>query len=338
MTAKVLESFGGKLAEQWVATLLTPAFVFWLGGFAAILQRRGWSELISTFKGYPEPLQLAILVIALCIIAASAFVIQRFDLTVLRFLEGYGPLWPHPLKRWRISKYRKLKAKYDTRRNDLREIETQQKAKFKTLESKITTQGGNTLTQAEKTAYRQLYEQILSSNQQEELLDLIKRLEEMPKANTDLMPTRLGNLLRTAEHKPLEKYGLDAVICWSRLWMLLPEAVKKDLQEARADLNTAARVWLWSLLFCGWTVVGWNFQSPWHTNLWTLWPLVGIFAAWFAYQWAIAAASLYGELIEAAFDLHRHLLYQSLRWNLPPDPTVEKRVGVDLTRYLRSGS
>ena len=337
MTAKILESFGGKLAEQWVATLLTPAFVFWLGGFAAILQRRGWSELISTFKSYPEPLQIALLVAALCIIAASAFIIQRFDFTVLRFLEGYGPLWPRPLKRWRISKYRKLKAKYDTRRNDLREIETQQKAKFNTLETKIRDQGGNTLTQAETTEYRQLYEQILSSDQQEELLELIKRLGEMPKANTNLMPTRLGNLLRTAERKPLEKYGLDAVICWSRLWMLLPEAVKKDLQEARADLNTAARVWLWSLLFCGWTVVGWNFQSPWHTNIWTLWPLVGIFAAWFAYQWAIAAASLYGELIEAAFDLHRHLLYQSLRWNLPPDPTVEKRVGAELTRYLRGG-
>jgi len=31
------------------------------------------------------------------------------------------------------------------------------------------------------------------------------------------------------------------------------------------------------------------------------------------------------------------LLYQSLRWNLPPDPVVEKRVGVDLTQYLRRG-
>jgi hypothetical protein len=27
--AKFLESVSGKLAEQWIATMLTPAFVFW---------------------------------------------------------------------------------------------------------------------------------------------------------------------------------------------------------------------------------------------------------------------------------------------------------------------
>lgn len=39
MTAKVLEGFSGKLSEQWAATLLTPAFAFWAGGFAAAIQR-----------------------------------------------------------------------------------------------------------------------------------------------------------------------------------------------------------------------------------------------------------------------------------------------------------
>lgn len=29
MSAKLLDSLGGKLAEKWVATLLTPAFIFW---------------------------------------------------------------------------------------------------------------------------------------------------------------------------------------------------------------------------------------------------------------------------------------------------------------------
>jgi len=153
----------------------------------------------------------------------------------------------------------------------------------------------------------------------------------MPEANADLMPTRLGNILRAAEHKPLAKYGLDAIVCWSRLWLLLPDAVKKDLQAARADLNTAARVWLWSLLFCGWTFVG--------GSLWAAWSMLfGLLSAWFAYGWALDAASTYGELIEAAFDLHRHLLYQSSRWNLPADPAIEHRVGQELTQYLRRRS
>jgi hypothetical protein len=118
------------------------------------------------------------------------------------------------------------------------------------------------------------------------------------------------------------------MVCWSRLWMLLPDAVKKDLQEARADLNNAARVWLWSILFCAWILLNWS--------LWTIWaPVLGVMSAWVAYRWAIDAARTYGELIEASFDLYRHLLYQSIRWNLPPDPDVEIRVGQELTRYLR---
>jgi len=298
--------------------------------FATIVQRWGWQPLVTTFTGYPEPLQIALLVGGFCIIAASAFVVQRFDVATLRFLEGYGSLWLPPLRQWRVRHYHARKAKLTQERQGLRAIEDQQNTKFQALKSTISTQGAAVLSELDRQQYLQLNEQLLTSTQQEDLIRLSQELRTLPTANTNLMPTRLGNLLRAAERKPLEKYGLDAIICWSRLWMLLPDAVKKDLQEARADLNTAARVWLWSLLFCGWTFVG--------GSIWTTWTLViGLLSAWFAYGWAIAAASTYGELIEAAFDLHRHLLYQSLRWNLPPDPVVEKRVGADLTQYLRRG-
>jgi hypothetical protein len=65
---------------------------------------------------------------------------------------------------------------------------------------------------------------------------------------------------------------------------------------------------------------------------------VGIIAAIFAYYyWALDAARNYGELIEATFDLHRHLLYQSLRWNLPDKPSEERQRGHELTEYLWRG-
>ena len=328
MTAKVLESFGGKFAEQWVATLLTPAFVFWLGGFATIVQRWGWQPLVATFTSYPDPLQIALLVGGFCIIAASAFVVQRFDFATLRFLEGYGLLWLPLLRQWRIRHYRTRKEALTKKSQKLRRIENRRKVKRQSLEAKINNLSATNLTHEQRQRYLQLYERPLTRTQQEALIRIGQELRTLPTADTDIMPTRLGNVLRAAERKPLEKYGLDAIICWSRLWMLLPDAVKKDLQETRTDLNTAVRVWLWSLLFCGWTLMG--------GSIWTTWSLViGLLSAWFAYDWAIAAATTYGELIEAAFDLHRHLLYQSLRWNLPPDPVVEKRVGADLTQYLR---
>lgn len=174
--------------------------------------------------------------------------------------------------------------------------------------------------------YRQLNEQLLTPTEQETLARIRLALHNLP-ANTDLMPTLLGNILRTAERRPLEKYGLDAIICWSRLWLLLPEAAKKDLQDARTDLNNAARLWLWSILFLVWAALG----------AWWAIPL-GILSALFAYyNWAIAAATTYGDLIEASFDLHRQLLYQALGWKKPDDPNEERRVGQQLTDYLWRG-
>ncbi|MEM9927397.1 MAG: hypothetical protein AAF915_27270 [Cyanobacteria bacterium P01_D01_bin.50] len=92
------------------------------------------------------------------------------------------------------------------------------------------------------------------------------------------------------------------------------------------DLNIAARVWLWSLLFILWI-------------FWIWWAvLLGIISAIFAYYyWALNPAIIYGELVEATFDLYRYLLYQSLRWGLPADPNEEHRVGEELTRYLWPG-
>jgi hypothetical protein len=291
MSAKFLESFGSKLAEQWVATLLTPAFVFWAGGAAAGLQRFGWKPASTWFSQQPEPLQIALLVGVFCVIVASAFVVQRFDLPVLRFLEGYWHPWLRPLRRWLIAREAKRSQQISDRWQTLKRLNPAQ----------------------------------LTAEQRDELIQLDWQQLYLPLEN-QLMPTRLGNILRVAEQRPLEKYGLDAIVCWSRLWLLLPDAVKKDLQEARADLNTAVRIWLWSLLFILWTIWAW-WAAP-----------VGIISAIFAYYyWAVDAARNYGELIEATFDLHRHLLYQSLRWNLPPDPNEERRVGRQLTQYLWRG-
>ncbi|WP_414528468.1 hypothetical protein [Nodularia chucula] len=326
MTAKVLESFGGKLAEQWVATLLTPAFIFWLGGFVTAIQRLGWNTLVTRYTAYKEPLQIAILVGALCIVAATAFAVQRFDTPIIRFLEGYWYPWLRPVRQIRIAHYRQHKQALIQQSQTLRTQEAEQKARFQALKTIIETQGADSLTLADKDEYRQLNEQLLTPTQQENLVRIRLALHNLP-ANTDLMPTRLGNILRTAERRPLEKYGLDAIICWSRLWLLLPEAAKKDLQNARADLNNAARLWLWSILFLVWAAFG----------AWWAIPL-GILSALFAYyNWAIAAATTYGDLIEASFDLHRQLLYQALGWKKPDDPNEERRVGQQLTDYLWRG-
>ncbi len=51
-----------------------------------------------------------------------------------------------------------------------------------------------------------------------------------------------------------------------------------------------------------------------------------------------ARAQVFGDLIEAAYDQHRTVLYTQLRWPLPANPQQEREHGQRLTAYLWRGS
>lgn len=141
-----------------------------------------------------------------------------------------------------------------------------------------------------------------------------------------LLPTRLGNRLRAAEDYPWRHYGLATGVLWPRLWGVMPENAQKEIMSARERLDAAVRLVLWSLLLLLWTFWVW----------WAV-PLALLGTAW-GYWRALEAAGVYGELLRAAFDLHRFALYDVLRWPLPSDPAEEHQVGRQLTNYLWRGS
>lgn len=296
MPTKLLEGFGAKLVDQWAANLLTPAFVFWLGGLLAWgnAQQWDWSDLTTVINSLDEPIQIAVLFVALLAVLASAFVIQQFDLAVLRWFEGYWPPFLKHVRRWCLQR---------------------QQAQFDRLDQRW------------QTLLSQYDQGTLSPDTAEELATMEETLRRFPSARDRLMPTRLGNLLRAAESRPSDKYGLDAIVCWPRLWLLLPDNAKQDLQTARADLNTAARLWLWGMLF-----ILWVFFGVWWP------PLVGGLVAWFAYGWMLSAAEVYGNLLESAFDLHRMALYDALHFSRPTNPSEERQLGQMVTQYLWRGS
>lgn len=291
-SSKFLEGVGSKLAEQWFATVLTPAFVFWAGGLTTWVQRFGWKPLQEWFNQQSEPLQIALLVSTLLIVATSAVIIQRFEYSVLRALEGYWPRWSRWLQ-WPFVYWQKIR-----------------------------------LDRMEKRwqALRQEDFPHLKPYEKDDFVRLDVQLTRMPAQPDQLMPTQLGNRLRAAELRSYKRYGLDAVICWPRLWSLLPDNLRADLQAARADLNTAARVWLWSILFILWSPLAW-------------WALpAGIIAALFTYYgWILNAAELYSDLFETAFDLHRAKLYIAARWPLPKTVAEEQHSGHQLTQYFWHG-
>jgi hypothetical protein len=54
--------------------------------------------------------------------------------------------------------------------------------------------------------------------------------------------------------------------------------------------------------------------------------------------WVPDRAGVFADLAEAAYDLHRGLLYKQLRWPLPDTPDEERLSGELLTQYVWRGT
>ena len=142
------------------------------------------------------------------------------------------------------------------------------------------------------------------------------------------MPTRLGDLMRAAERRPIDKYGLDTIICWPALYLVLPAEARTELGAARTSLDKAARTWLWGALFLVWT--------PWS---WWAVPIGAIVATLAYYVGILDAARQLGELSSTAFDLYRFRLYDALHLPRPVSPVAERREdGRRVTNLLWGGS
>jgi hypothetical protein len=376
MATTFATSLGSKLAERWLASLLTPAFVFWVGGIAAWLYcSRDWTKIITQISQLSDFWKIALIVGSLLVVVTSAVIVEQLDLAVIRFLEGYWSRWLLPLrnrliqqkraqlrcKRWRFACLAKKRdegltveelerywASYYFRwlrspRTRLRSLFDQliktKQTKIERLQSRQQFLNqklaqGREITALTAEEWEELETltlklqaiasrlQGLTPQEEEQLARLDWQIRQAPTRFDRLMPTSLGNLLRVAETRPQEKYGLDAILCWSRLWLVLPDNVRKDIQEARTELNTGARIWLWSVLFTLWGVLAW-----WAVPM-------GLLSALFAYRWMLNTAATYGDLVEATFDLHRTQLYKALRCPLPKDPKDELKKGSEITSYL----
>lgn len=294
------EGLGGKLADQWVATILTPAFAFWLGGCIIWVLHTDLvplNTLLTQLSKLSPIVQGAVFVGGLLIVAVSSSAVQSLDLTMLRWMEGYWPRWLRRLKEWLAG----LRYRYYHQKQE----------RF------------NLLVTNERKAIAE--HKSISVEERSERVSLSLKLRVVPKRKEHYMPTMLGNILRAAENHAYERYGFDTHITWPHLWLLLSDGTKKEITEARAKLDTAARIFLWSLLFLVWTVWAW----------WV--PLVTLAIASWAYRSSLSAALVYGNLLKAAFDLHRLELYEAFRFPLPTDTAGEKATGEELTTYLLYG-
>jgi hypothetical protein len=131
-----------------------------------------------------------------------------------------------------------------------------------------------------------------------------RTITDYPADPADVLPTRLGNVLRAAESYPHDRYGVDAVLTWPRLFPLLPDRFAASLTAARAEIEFQVTI---SALAAFFAVASgaWLAATGGSDRLFLFCYWGGTSVAWVAYRGALAPARLYGDQVRVAFDLYR---------------------------------
>jgi hypothetical protein len=126
----------------------------------------------------------------------------------------------------------------------------------------------------------------------------------------DVLPTRLGNILLAGEMYSTDRYGIDCIIFWPRLWPLLPEQFQRDYEEFlityEFPLVVSFLAAVTGLILGAVTVAS---RQP--TSVFLAVFLGGFSLAYGAYRFSLASAEELAEQQRTAFDLYRDRLLEA---------------------------
>lgn len=159
---------------------------------------------------------------------------------------------------------------------------------------------------------------------------------DYPLHAASVMPTRLGNILRAAEDHPLDRYEINAIVVWPRLYAVLPDQFTAAIAAAKLPLDLMAVI---GALAAAFTVAGTVIAAvllPWYAAL--ACGAGGLLACCLAYAGAVQSARPYAQLIRAAFDVHRGLLLDAAGLSRPRTYGEERRQWAQISHLWLQGA
>lgn len=154
-----------------------------------------------------------------------------------------------------------------------------------------------------------------------------------PDDEDDVMPTRLGNVLRRYERLAGSQYGLEAVRIIRHIALVAPNERVEYLNDQRQLLDLSVRMCATSLLAAAIAMA-----SLWRHGPWFLIALVPYGLAYLSYRGAVVVAHEYGSAMSTIIDLDRFELYKQLRIPLPESTSAERDMNANLMKLLQHNS
>jgi hypothetical protein len=233
--------------------------------------------------------------------------IHPIQFSIVQFFEGYWGTWPisQVLRYQRIAHYQRI----------CQELNRDFRSTSKTLTAWEEAEVETTLSVRAPVRSRR---------------DEANRVRQMFPADLDeVMPTRLGNVLRRAESRAGSQYGINALQAVPLLLLIAPANHVDYVNDQRSQLDLAIRMTFISAVAAATSII-----FLWPDGAWVLIALVPYALSYFSYRGAVVAAGHYGSALETLINLNRFTLYQQFHVELPASIKKEREMNVKLTKLL----
>lgn len=301
--------------RRWVLAAFFPSLAFWGVSLIFAIAIVRIDNALHLWKNLGVDLQIIATAAALAWVAFFAFLLNILNLALVRLFEGY---WEAsllaPVARFKRARYqahrRDLKLKAESAAKAMQELERANPNLDEATKRKIEEERENELNLARE------------------------RFLFFPPGESAVMPTHLGNILRSAEMYALERYGMDAVVLWPRLAPLLPKEFSESIANARMALDFMINLsGLATFLGITWGV--YFALAQWW--IFVVIALLILLLAWLMYSNALHAARAYGELIKTAFDLYRWNLLDAFHLAYPEKTEEEPELWEKISGFVFRG-
>lgn len=233
--------------------------------------------------------------------------LHPIQFALVQFFEGYWGtrLVPQTLRRWRINRYLELCITLDSKWDSANDREVDLTEKGYSIDSPRRVQSRSQLQEASRVR------------------------ESFPEELENVMPTRLGNVLRRTESLAGSQYGLNALQAVPHLLLVAPAAHVDYVNDQRSQLDLAVRMTFMSAVAVVTTLL---FLCRDH--FWTLLAIVPYGLAYLSYRGSLVAAGHYAAAVDALINLDRFALYQRLHLPLPDNAATEKTLNEQMRKVF----
>jgi uncharacterized repeat protein (TIGR01451 family) len=181
---------------------------------------------------------------------------------------------------------------------------------------------------------------LVSSVQAERIRLELMLNQGFPGNKSLVMPTHLGNVIRSFETYPLAQYGMEAITLWPRLIAKIDKDYAALIDEAKASFDFMINCSLLSAIFAALLIfTGLFFSVPLASMIrFGLWSAewIGFSAlSYLSYSWAVGRAAGWGVQVKGAFDLYRWDLLRQLGYKYTPSTRADERaIWVEISQQI----